>query len=68
MPTWQVPCAVCGEDRWPVLPARPTRYECVRCRAVPPETRARRVARARQAVRTRRQTAPGTRWDVAGAR
>ena len=37
MPTYQVACAQCGEDRWPTLPERPDEYICARCVAVGPE-------------------------------
>jgi hypothetical protein len=61
---WQVPCTVCGEERWPTALERPTAYVCVRCPAgtkvvavrlwaTPPETRAARLAAAQKTVQKR---------------
>ena len=31
MPTYQVRCARCGNEKWPVLRERPMRYVCALC-------------------------------------
>ena len=28
---YEIECNICGELRWPYLPARPASYTCVRC-------------------------------------
>ena len=56
MPTYQVTCAECHEDRWPVLPERPTRYVCARCTATPAATKAARKIATRKRQESRRRT------------
>jgi hypothetical protein len=59
MPTYQMTCDRCGEDRWPMLPERPARYTCVRCLATPLAVHARRAIATtkRQETRQRKATA-----------
>ena len=66
MPTYEVECRSCHELRWPMLPARPETYTCVRCTALGPAKRAKRVeiaTRRAQRARNERQT---TRRTVCG--
>jgi hypothetical protein len=70
--TWEVTCAACGELRWPVAIAPPAPdWLCSRCRATPPETRARRQRTAQRAAETRQARAvmgDQTSSNAAGAR
>lgn len=55
MTTFQVPCAKCGDKKWPDLPERPERYVCVLCRAVTPEQRVKRAEIGKRALATRKR-------------
>lgn len=57
MPTYQVTCAWCGEDRWPTLPERPRSYTCVRCLAVPENVRQRRREQGQKSAAKRKGAA-----------
>jgi hypothetical protein len=57
--SWQVTCAVCGQERWPTAVARPAAYVCVGCQATPPAVRASRaVAAQKRALGRSRGPAP----------
>lgn len=53
MPTYQVTCHICGQEKWPTLPSRPDTYVCVLCTAAGP-------ARATKRREHRHRTSPGT--------
>ena len=52
MPTFEVRCVACRGWRWPVLPDRPERYVCARCRMVDPVRRVRREQAAARRSKT----------------
>ena len=63
MPTYQIACAQCGEDRWPYFARadtpRPATYTCARCRSLTPDQRANQEANsARLRARWARQRHP----------
>lgn len=64
MPTFQVTCSNCNEEKWPTLPERPTTYVCVLCMSVPREVREARKAAAakgqeKRGLKTRLATPEG---------